>query len=975
MDQDQRTLLESIADDDAKAVREWLDEHRDDVDLDGVADADGNSVLHVAVMHGATNVARVLLKAGCDVDKRNALGETALLVAARRGDLPSVQLLLDYGADKRIEDANGRTPFFVAMRASHSRVAAALLPGDSPVAEDETEAHLFGRTEAESNNARSFTETNRTELARRRDEQHLRDAAEAGDLVSVKGVLELAPEIDLDAMDDQGHTALYGATFFGRTQVVEYLLKQGADADVSDMDGKTPLHVAASRGYSRIMRALVQYTNDIDAQDLLGATATFSAAESGSAEVLRILMENSADPNIANSNEETPLWAATANGHESSARVLLEGSSARGKTKVEVDARAVERGRTPLHVAAERGDINIARLLLEHGAGKEVRDATGNTALFVAADGGHARMVMWLLERNVVIDAANHHGETPLYVSSLDGHVPVTEVLLNRGADTEAADDNGETPLMGAAQEGHTAIITELLAASAKIEAANDIGETPLMVAALEGFQNAVALLINNGADFGVARNDGKTALHLAAMDGHKGVMNVILAAARLEFQQTSEDMEQPVFLTTPLHLATDTRGETALHVAARVGQVSAMQLMLEYDDYFHEQLQGATFFGRLVDVPNRFGWTALHAAVDGAHHGAVALLLRHKADVNTADIFENTPVHLAARGIDHRILHDLLAEKGVSVDAVNVKGRTALHFASACVRPSAVTSLLNHGADALAADKFKMEPIDVLGNVDVCTPEEATRKGLCDQERKHFDMCPVSLGDKNELLETRVVLQFATEKQNRTKPCLKPCQEFLAAGVGHQGGNKMKIVEGSKGSPGSPSITVPLYGAIIPFCAILLLAAVALCYFLRKRTKESGQGSQIRRSGLLRSVRRFKQKQTQPQSGELQRMEGSRRIFRPVVSRTSTFDIVRSILADGRQGHNVTRSSDSDSSESCSSCGWSDASEDVRSVKKRDVQLVASSSGEHQWHGHRIQVPHLSGHLSQSHHPRSESK
>lgn len=253
--------------------------------------------------------------------------------------------------------------------------------------------------------------------------------------------------------------------------------------------------------------------------------------------------------------------------------------------------------------------------------------------------------------------------------------------------------------------------------------------------------------------------------------------MNVLLSAARDAFQAAQNRRAKGSLVTSPLHLTTDTQGETALHLAARFRQVSAMGLLLEYDSFFHRALQGSTIYGRLVDVQNKFGWTALHSAVDRAHRGAVSLLVHHDADVNAADIFGNTPMHLAARGIDHQILADLLTAKEAGVGAVNVQGRTPLHFASACVRPSAVSFLLNDGADVLAADVFKNQAIDVLGNLEACNPSEALNAGLCDDGRRP-DMCPVTLGSKTELLETEMLLQVAVKNRNGTHLCLGPCTD-----------------------------------------------------------------------------------------------------------------------------------------------------------------------------------------------------
>eukprot|EP00210_Caulerpa_lentillifera_P001155 g1112.t1 len=918
MNQDE-ALLTAARDGNFNDVRRLI--NNEDVDINTV-DKTGNSALHLSVLNGHSNITTFLLEKGAEVNLRNALGETALLLAARSGDNQTVSILLRFGADKRIEDDHGRTPFFVAMSGQHPDVASQLLPGTS---QSPQSTNLFGRSDATGNNNSNTTqslEQNRINSALKKDEQHLRDAAEAGDIVSVKEIIKLSPEIDLNSTDDQGHTALYRASFYGRTQVVEFLLKQGANADLDDMDGQTSLHVAAERGFGRITQALLEKTKDVNVQNLVGSTPMLSAAQNGNISVLRELLKFGADPNTANNNEETPLWAATKAGHEDFVRVLLEFTT-KNEIHLRMNGHAAVTGQTPLHVAAERGDERIARLLLDFGASKEVRDATGSTPLFIAADKGRTRTVSLLLDYGASVNSINDHGETPLYVSALNGHVPVTRELLKKEADTEAADNNGQTPLMGAAQEGHTAIISQLIQAEAEIEAANHVGETPVMVAALEGFQNAVALLVDNGADIETARNDGRTALHLSAMDGHIGALKVLLSAS-LDSTMWSRIAQGQ--RSSPLHLATDTQGETALHLATRFRQVSAMKMLLDYDNLFHEGLRNeSTIYGKLADVQNKFGWTALHGAVDRAHRGAVDLLLENEANVNAADIFGNTPIHLASRGVDFTILYNLIKMKDSKTGSLNVDGRTPLHFAAACVRPSAATFLLNAGADVHSTDVYKKQPMDVLASRSVCNPEAAVSRGLCNISKQRPDMCPVTIGDKSELIETKVLLQVAENQRNKTKPCFGNCsgdEDFNSSNTVYSENTRQSMSRSNQ-----DSISFSLLTAIIPVVVLVLLAMLLFYLYRKKKT--------VRRAESL--PRRFSHifyKQTQGQKSETENYNlnqirlSSGSQFLTNANPKGPFDTVRRLLAQGASHAETSKFSDSGTdTDSC--CGWSSESED----------------------------------------------
>jgi hypothetical protein len=97
------------------------------------------------------------------------------------------------------------------------------------------------------------------------------------------------------------------------------------------------------------------------------------------------------------------------------------------------------RRRTPLHVAASKGEVASVVHLLALGAtaggegataGDGPRDVGGATALFLAAENGHANCVEALVRGGANILASNRGNESPLYIASLKGYVDVVAVML-----------------------------------------------------------------------------------------------------------------------------------------------------------------------------------------------------------------------------------------------------------------------------------------------------------------------------------------------------------------------------------------------------------------------------------------------------------------------------------------------------------------------------------------------------------------
>lgn len=195
-----------------------------------------------------------------------------------------------------------------------------------------------------------------------------------------------------------------------------------------------------------------------------------------------------------------------------------------------------ENGVTPLIAAAFKGDADMVRTLLEHGADPNLKDTKlGVTALLPAALQGQAEIVSLLLDRGadvMVRESAN--GLTALYLASQNGHVGVVSLLLTKGAEPDARVSDGRSPLWQAASEGHENVVRLLLSKGAQINVRRGSdGCTPLIVAASEGHVGVVRALLERGADRGATLQNGKTALAIAREAGHGAVVHLLEAEDR----------------------------------------------------------------------------------------------------------------------------------------------------------------------------------------------------------------------------------------------------------------------------------------------------------------------------------------------------------------------------------------------------------------------------------------------------------
>jgi len=130
-------------------------------------------------------------------------------------------------------------------------------------------------------------------------------------------------------------------------------------------------------------------------------------------------------------------------------------------------------GMTPLHLAAERGDHELAVSLLKAGADPAAVTRTGRyTPLHVAAKGGHHLVVRALVDAKADVGALTTTGAAPLHFAAASGSSEAVTILLKHGADVDVREPQwGQTPLMFAAASGRTEAVKVLLAHGADVRA------------------------------------------------------------------------------------------------------------------------------------------------------------------------------------------------------------------------------------------------------------------------------------------------------------------------------------------------------------------------------------------------------------------------------------------------------------------------------------------------------------------------
>nr|XP_057917458.1 ankyrin repeat domain-containing protein 12 isoform X2 [Doryrhamphus excisus] len=121
-------------------------------------------------------------------------------------------------------------------------------------------------------------------------------------------------------------------------------------------------------------------------------------------------------------------------------------SSASSRQKDKVNKRN-ERGETPLHMAAIRGDVKQVRELISLGADVNVKDFAGWTPLHEACNLGYYDVAKVLIAAGAEVNTQGLDDDTPLHDASSSGHKDIVKLLLRHGGNAFQANKRGERPV------------------------------------------------------------------------------------------------------------------------------------------------------------------------------------------------------------------------------------------------------------------------------------------------------------------------------------------------------------------------------------------------------------------------------------------------------------------------------------------------------------------------------------------------
>ena len=229
-------------------------------------------------------------------------------------------------------------------------------------------------------------------------------------------------------------------------------------------------------------------------------------------------------------------------------------------------AKYIKNGLSPIHMAANDGNLDLYQQIMLKLAGMNKTDIFGTVdPLFHAAFRGHYNICKHIIENVDEKNPAMPDGVTPLMLAAQNGHYEICKLIISNVDDKNPAMHNGVTPLFMAVLQGHYQICKLIVSNVNDTNPARNDGVTPLFIAAYKGHYEICKLIITNVDDKNPTRNDGITPLYIAAERGHYEIFKLI-------FESLGDTNKTP---------RTD-EGFAPLHTAAWNGHLKICKVILE---------------------------------------------------------------------------------------------------------------------------------------------------------------------------------------------------------------------------------------------------------------------------------------------------------------------------------------------------------------------------------------------------------
>ncbi len=235
----------------------------------------------------------------------------------------------------------------------------------------------------------------------------------------------------INAVSENGDTALTLASYYDQWRLIDPLIKNGADINYTNAHGNALNH-SAQFGLQRVVTVLVKAGIEVDALNSKNQTPLVQASENGFDATVKYLLK------YTSTHKDMALYYAVKNDHIKVVNMLI---------KAGADPNVItDDGETLIALASKSGSTNSLKVLMQSGDIHFV-DKDGNTALNLASEFNQFHTSVMLLNAGADVNHQNHKGETSLHTASYFEFEILAKLLMAYEADPLIKNQDDITPL------------------------------------------------------------------------------------------------------------------------------------------------------------------------------------------------------------------------------------------------------------------------------------------------------------------------------------------------------------------------------------------------------------------------------------------------------------------------------------------------------------------------------------------------